>query len=332
MHTINGRHSFEVQSYAHTKGRGIGKYILSRTFFIGGYAWTIKYYPHGASKEFSDYMSVYLEFKSQIGEPRTSYSFSLLDYTSGEAVYTKKSEPHTFKTSINGWGFPNFLETKIFEASKCLRQDSLTIICDLTVIKDPVTYDNVPITVSVPPSNIHEQLGGLLLKKIGVDITVEVGGKSFHAHKFILAASSPVFKALLFGQMKEAKKKKFKITDMEAPVFEAMLHFIYFDTLPEMDKHADTVMTQHLLVAADRYLLKRLRLICEQKLCSNFDPSNVGTTLALAEQHNLPHLKLECLRHLASPIALKSAIQTDGFEHLLMSCPSVGKDIINKMI
>ncbi|KAF3326870.1 BTB/POZ and MATH domain-containing protein 2-like protein [Carex littledalei] len=88
--------------------------------------------------------------------------------------------------------------------------------------------------------------------------------------------------------MNESKKKKFKIIDMEASVFEVVLHFIYNDTLPEIDKDADAVMTQHLLVAADR--------------------------------------------HLASPEALKSAMETDGFEHLLQSCPSVVKDIISTMI
>lgn len=284
MPTINGRHSFEVQNYSLTKGRGIGRFIVSRTFCVGGYEWIINYFPHGVLKESSDYMSVYLEFKSQLGEPRINYSFSLLDYASGEAVYMKKSVMQTFnKTSSNSWGFQKFLETKVFEASKCIRQDSLTIICDVTVIKEPVTYDNVPGTVPVPPSNIHEQLGGLLSNKIGVDITIEVGGKSFKAHKCVLAASSPVFKALLFGGMIEVKKKKIKIKDMEAPVFQAMLHFIYNDTLPEIDKHADTVMTQHLLVAADRYLLKRLKLTCEQKLCNNLDTSKVSTTLALAE-------------------------------------------------
>ncbi|XP_078150163.1 BTB/POZ and MATH domain-containing protein 2-like [Carex rostrata] len=323
MHTVTGSHNFEVQNYALTKGRGIGEHIASRTFFVGEYEWAINIYPHGDSKEFSDYISVVLELKSRVGKPRIRCSFSLLDYASGEAVYKREYPPHTFKRSKN-WCFPNFLERNIFEASKCLKQDSLTIICNVTVIKEPVTY--IPFTVRAPP-NINKRLGGLLLTEKGVDITVEVGGKSFHANKCILAASSSVFEALLFGQMKESKKKRLKITDMEASVFEAVLHFIYNDTLPEIDKDADTVMTQHLLVAADRYLLERLRFTCEQKLCTNLDTSTVGTTLALAEQHKLPHLKAECLRQLASSQFLRSAIETDGFEHLLKSCPNVVKDI-----
>lgn len=289
------------------------------------------YYPHGSKRDYSDFMSVYLDFKSQSGKPRASCSFSLLDYVTGEAAYTLKAQLHTFETNLeSNWGYNDFLERKTFEASNCLWQDSLTIICDVTVLKEPVTYSNVPITVPISPSNIHERLGALLSSKKGVDIIFEVAGKSFHAHKTVLAASSPVFEAQLFGQMGEAKKNKIKISDMKAPVFQSMLHFIYNDMLPH-DNHADAVMTQHLLVAADRYMLEKLRLTCERKLCESLDMSSVGTTLALAEQHNLTRLKTECLRYLECPEIMRSVIKTDGFEHLLKSCPSVVKDIINKI-
>ena len=46
--------------------------------------------PHGTNKLSSEYMSVYIRFKSKVGEPRTNYSLSLLDYCSGEAVTQKR--------------------------------------------------------------------------------------------------------------------------------------------------------------------------------------------------------------------------------------------------
>jgi len=45
-------------------------------------------------------------------------------------------------------------------------------------------------------------------------------------------------------------------------------------------------MAQHLLVAADRYGLHRLKLICEARLCGGIDVGTAATTLALAEQHD----------------------------------------------
>lgn len=45
-------------------------------------------------------------------------------------------------------------------------------------------------------------------------------------------------------------------------------------------------MEQHLLEAADRYGMHRLKLICEDRLCQYIDVNTVATTLALAEQHH----------------------------------------------
>nr|CAB3462122.1 unnamed protein product [Digitaria exilis] len=90
-------------------------------------------------------------------------------------------------------------------------------------------------------------------------------GESFAAHKNILAARSPVFKAGFFGEMEEKTSQCVEIQDMEAQVFKAMLRFIYTDMVPdEFDNQpeavAGTVMAQHLLVAADRFGLDRLKL------------------------------------------------------------------------
>lgn len=58
-------------------------------------------------------------------------------------------------------------------------------------------------------------------------------------------------------------------------------------------------MAQHLLAAADRYGLDRLRLICEAKLCEGVSVDTVATTLALAEQHHAAQLKKVCLQYAA---------------------------------
>uniref|UniRef100_A0A453EM94 BTB domain-containing protein n=1 Tax=Aegilops tauschii subsp. strangulata TaxID=200361 RepID=A0A453EM94_AEGTS len=83
----------------------------------------------------------------------------------------------------------------------------------------------------------------------------------------ILAARSPVFKAELVGPMKENKMRCVHIEDMDADVFGALLHFIYTDELPVTTRKEETAMAQHLLVAADRYDMERLKLVCQDKLC-----------------------------------------------------------------
>lgn len=90
------------------------------------------------------------------------------------------------------------------------------------------------------------------------------------------------------------------------PAMQAMVNFIYSDELPSIHELAgsvstwtSTVVVQHLLAAADRYGLDRLRLLCEEKLCDELTAETVATTLALAEQHHCTQLKSACLKFTA---------------------------------
>ncbi|KAI4985483.1 hypothetical protein ZWY2020_018113 [Hordeum vulgare] len=112
---------------------------------------------------------------------------------------------------------------------------------------------------------------------------------------------------------------------MEADVFKSLLHFIYTDLVPPV---LDVAMASHLLVAADRYNIDRLKLICKEKLCTHIDSNMVATSLALAEQHGFHRLKEACLQFIASPSNFKAMMASDGYEHLTSSCPSVLKELI----
>lgn len=70
-------------------------------------------------------------------------------------------------------------------------------------------------------------------------------------------------------------------------------------------KWASALMAQHLLAAADRYGLVRLRFLCEAKLCEDVAINTVATTLALADQHHCFQLKAVCLKFVALPENLK---------------------------
>jgi speckle-type POZ protein len=115
-------------------------------------------------------------------------------------------------------------------------------------------------------------------------------------------------------------------------IFEALLHFIYTESIaPPGDDDCgggaqqDNVMSQHLLAAADQYGVDRLRL------CRGIDVLTVGTTLALTERHHCIPLKDACLEFIASHDMLGVVMETDGFKHLLASCPFVMKEILDKI-
>ncbi|XP_078150670.1 BTB/POZ and MATH domain-containing protein 2-like [Carex rostrata] len=329
--TSTGVHHFEICNYSLTKGRGIGTNILSRTFTVGKHNWRIMCFLDGENQKSSDCISVFLLYCPKSDkEARIKFSISLLDHATGAVQHRTNSIQHVFSSSSKCWGWPNFINKNELEASSCLRNDSLTIVCNVIVIGEPKTYDT-RVAPIVEPSILYKQLGTLLSVEKGADINFEVDGRSFPAHRSVVAASSPVFRAQLSGLMKEAKEKSIKITDIKAPAFEALLLYIYTDNLPETKMLTDTGMAQHLLVAADQFALDKLRISCEKKLCEGLKVSNVCTVLSLADQHNLSTLKGACLQYLSSPKTLVSSMATDGYIHLVKSCPSIAKEISIKI-
>ncbi|KAF7063303.1 hypothetical protein CFC21_069830 [Triticum aestivum] len=127
-----------------------------------------------------------------------------------------------------------------------------------------------------------------------------------------------------------------EIDDIEADVFNSLLHFIYKDSLPESTNEGvtqdDVVTASHLLVAADRYDIERLKFICEDKLCNNIDCNMVATSLALIEHHSCDGLKEACFEFLASPSNPERVIATEGYQHLKSSCPSILKELIARLL
>ena len=231
-----------------------------------------------------------------------------------------------------------FIKREELESSACLKDDCFSIRCDVSVamgFRAQPSGTATPFFVVTPPppsssSNMAQHLGRILETGKGADVTFEVGGEKFAAHRFLLAARSSVFSAQLFGPLKENDARCIiQISDMEAKVFKMMLHFIYTDTLPRIDDSEVTEMAQHLFVAADRYNLERLKLICQHKLCSYMDARMVATTLAIAEQHGCDELKEACHKFLASVQNLKAVIASDGFKHLKTIRPNILVELLH---
>ncbi|KAG0549488.1 hypothetical protein BDA96_01G260400 [Sorghum bicolor] len=80
-----------------------------------------------------------------------------------------------------------------------------------------------------------------------------------------------------------------------------------------------------------RYGMQRLKLICEDRLCRHMDVCTVATTLALAHQHGCRGLKEACCEFLKSSKTLDAVMATDGFQHLVKSCPSVLFELMSKL-
>jgi hypothetical protein len=105
--------------------------------------------------------------------------------------------------------------------------------------------------------------------------------KKFHAHRFMLAASSEPFRAMLTGRMREASQREVDIYGVEPHTVEKMLLFIYTGGIimrftyavgcvvvmvfngASLDVVLDLDNVVGLLIASEMYELAALREICK---------------------------------------------------------------------
>lgn len=128
--------------------------------------------------------------------------------------------------------------------------------------------------------------------------------------------------------MADATSSSVTLRDIEPATFKVMLGFMYSDELPEDDELGDSPMEmmQHLLAAADRYALDRLKLICARRIWGNLTADRFASTLVLAETHNCPELK-KCIDFFAADKNLKKIIFTDGFMWIVQKFPLLATEL-----
>ncbi|KAE8704727.1 BTB/POZ and MATH domain-containing protein 4 [Hibiscus syriacus] len=340
--TVNGSHRFTIKGYSLAKGMGVGKHIASESFTVGGYQWAIYFYPDGKNPEdHSTYVSVFVALASEGTDVRALFELTLLDQ-SGKGKHkvhshfdrALESGPYTLKYRGSMWGYKRFFRRAMLETSDFLKDDCLKINCTVGVVVSEIDCPRLH-SIQVPESDIGSHFGMLLENEECSDITFNVFGEKFHAHKLVLAARSPVFEAE-FSERMEVDDNEILVTDMEPRVFKALLHFIYRDSLIDDEEFVGTssssipsvsdALASKLLAAADKYDLPRLRLMCESVLCKDISVNSVANVLALADRHHAMELKAVCLKFAAENLV--AVMRSDGFEYLKENCPSLQSELL----
>ncbi|CAL5067170.1 unnamed protein product [Urochloa decumbens] len=261
----------------------------------------------------------------------------------------------------NAHGFEHFLSRNCncFEKLALVESDRFVIRCHLTIYpagtrpapsvgiarvpppvqpEPPAAEPRLVRARSSPALGLHGDLDRLLETKEGADVEIEVCGKVFGAHKTVLAARSPVFREDFFGPAKEKATEFVRIGDMRSEVFQALLNYMYTDSLPNQLAMSNSlerkgaVLAEDLLVAADRYGVKGLKSPIEDKLCGHVGVSTVSLMLELAEKHQCCKLKKNCLGFISSGANARAVVAGNDFENLARSCPSVVKDVILEIL
>ncbi|XP_048544801.1 BTB/POZ and MATH domain-containing protein 3-like [Triticum urartu] len=309
-------------NYEQTKHLAIGKSVHSDYISAGGHDWKIHCYPRGWVKANNGrYLSIYLYCREPVTTVRAIFKANVMGRhgkpspiaaTSSVFVYSSKDD-------ILWHGWSRFVKRVDLEA-KCVIEGRVTFLCHILVMRD----DPIP----VPPPKIGSHLNSLIngMDIYGTDVSFTTNGETFHAHRAVLAARSPVFRAKFFGPEAGATSSNIVLDDIEPATFKVLLKFMYTDALPGDDRvgRSPPIETfHHLLAAADKYALHRLKLICARKLGENVSLDSIATTLDLAETNSCLELKTKCIDLLAADKDFNKVVLTESFVLLGQKFPAL---------
>lgn len=118
----------------------------------------------------------------------------------------------------------------------------------------------------------------------------------FHAHKCILAARSPVFKAMFQYRLSETLTSRVVIEDLRPEVIRAMLKYIYTAYLPS-DADIEPIACD-LYIAAEKYFIESLKIKCREYLVEHLNMDTCIQTYIVAELYNDAMLRKQALKYI----------------------------------
>ncbi|XP_044407104.1 BTB/POZ and MATH domain-containing protein 2-like [Triticum aestivum] len=343
----SGYHLLVVEGYSRTKETAPnGECIQSRPFIVGGRRWKVEYFPNGFDRSNEDFISVFLVQDEYLrNQVQAHVAFSFIDQPELRVPkLIRQKQPCCFYGDHSLSDQPGgFVTRGAFERSSHLKNDSFVLRCDVVVLdkkddesdeeEEEEEEDDDELArpfIKLPPSDLPSHFSDLFLSKEGADITFEVGGKEFAAHRCVLAARCTFFKTQLFGAMDKGATAPSveKIDGIEANVFKGLLTLIYTDGMPDFK---DPSLLLQLLEAAERYDLQKLKLICEEKFANLICKNRIAQVIVVAERRRCCWLKEACLEFIKTHTSLHRVFTADGLEQIIRTCrPSVLKELISK--
>lgn len=285
------------------------------------FEWRLRLNHSGRDEDSSDYVSLFLLLvSSKVPEVRVRFKFSILK-DGPEEINVKDSMVAERFTEGDAWGSKKFIRRDLLldPATGLLPGDKLTLYCELSVFggaENTCGFSGPVVPFPVPELQLSDDFGRLFENQKFGDIVLCARGGQLRAHKAVLAARSGVIAATLEKGEGERIPNRLDLTDVEHDVLREMLRFIYTDNAPNMEGIAG-----ELLVAAHRYGLQRLKVMCEEALFSNLSVETAADLLALADAHSAEQLKahvMDFVRGCATDV-----INTEGWRALAAHNPKL---------
>lgn len=159
------------------------------------------------------------------------------------------------------------------------------------------------------------------------DVEFLLGETRYPAHKIVLIENSPVFERMFAHEMQENILQTIKIVDMDADVLEELIQFMYRRKVRNFE-----TLAAELFIAADKYGMEDLKLICEFEIMKNMCESvdNFFSICKMADRYNASNLRKHCLCVMLANY--NELVKLDGFEKidtsiLVQLCREIGSKL-----
>lgn len=308
-----------------------GECIKSSEFISGQgseheHSWRFDIYPNGFNDSSIDFVGLKINLLNNKDQDkvRVNMNISIVDlfnnptYTIGEKLMAI-TIPETGIIFCH-----DFLSKQklIKNAYSLLPDGSLCIIFDIyTMTGSSTTKSKKIIQSNSTNDQIHNEISKYLYSEKFSDVIIEVDDSELKAHKLILSTKSSVFSAM-FDE--ENNNNRIKINDMKLDVAKQLLEFIYTNEKPTKINE----YTTELMIAAQKYQINGLKIMCEEILFDSISVNNAIKILLIAHQHDMKELKDFVIDFIKSHgVILKST----GFKDLEKERPTLALEVLHEI-
>lgn len=281
-----------------------------------------------------DYELTMSALSKNISSVRASFDFDM-QTEEGDAIAKHASgfKMYSFDTTAApGWkecvSFPKFCQNYAYVRKNrvSILNKALLIFCSVHIVDDQKDAPSAALFFKVPACNLGQDLEALLATGKNADVTLVAkdNEQKIRAHKVILKARSPVFDAMFSNQLSENLDNLVVIKDLDHEVLDKMIQFMYTGKASNLANVAD-----RLLMAADKYDLPVLRVLCEQEMGINLSVENAAQTLVLADLHHGIQLK-KCTLNFIKRHAQR-VFATNAWQEIKVKHPNLLADVCESL-
>uniref|UniRef100_A0A0K0EN21 BTB domain-containing protein n=1 Tax=Strongyloides stercoralis TaxID=6248 RepID=A0A0K0EN21_STRER len=156
------------------------------------------------------------------------------------------------------------------------------------------------------------------------DFKIVCQDQEFFVHKFILASQSSVFKAMLMKtNIKEEVDNTIIIKDFTPETVSKMIEYLYSGKIITELKVDECIQ---LLRLAEKYYLKRLKILCEEKLSAKISIENFCTLVEEADNNNSDFLMKACVEKFRK--IQNEILENDKWSEFKMTHPTLAVKVL----